>query len=111
MKTLFTVMLMVVAVATTSFAQDKSASDEVAIAKARAEVQSTCLAGSGDVSSSVWQSPYDGNFYVYFYNTFKCQPNTICPLYLRIGPLARVTLNSDFNVISSQCGFWYYELK
>ena len=100
-------MFVVVAMATTVFAQDGGASR--AIGTARSEVQSTCLAGTGDINSSAWQD-VDGNWYVYFFHNYRCQPNEICPMYFRIAPLARVTLDANYNVISASCGFLWYEL-
>jgi len=91
------------------FAQSSNAGDAVAVAKARAEVQASCLAGTGDISSSVWQAE-DGTYYVYFFNRFKCPPNQICPLFVRIAPLAYVTLDADYNVIAQRCWFSLIEL-
>lgn len=96
-------------IGTTAFAQSIS-NDEVAIAKARAEVQATCLAGTGEIQASAWQD-LDGNFNVYFYQSFKCPPNQICLLYFRYAPLARVTVSSSYEVLSSTCGFTLFELK
>ena len=109
MKKLFTLM-MAVALSSAAFAQSSNADDAVAVAKARAAVQASCLAGSGDISTSVWHD-LDGTYRVYFFHTFKCPPNLICPLYLRIAPLARVTLDADFNVTSHTCGFSIYLLQ
>ena len=113
MKKLFTVLMMMVVLGSAAIAQTtvlKKSNEVVAVAKARAAVQSTCLAGTGDVSSSVWQSQ-DGNYYVYFFHTFRCLPaGTICPMFLRIAPLARVTLDSDYNVVQATCGFMWFEL-
>jgi hypothetical protein len=112
MKKFLSLIFVVVTIATTAFAQDIKASygdDSRAIGVARAEVQSTCLAGTGEINSSAWQD-VDGNWYVYFYHSYRCQPNEICPMYFRIAPLARVTLDANYNVLSASCGFLWYEL-
>ena len=93
-----------------AYAQSSNASDAVVVAKARAEVQASCLAGTGNVSSSVWHN-IDGTYTVFFFNTFNCPPNQICPLYLRIAPLARVILDKDLNVTTYSCGFSIYQLQ
>ncbi|MBL4655261.1 MAG: hypothetical protein JKY33_05510 [Bacteroidia bacterium] len=111
MRKLFTVLMMMVVLGSAAIAQTTvlKSNEDVAVAKARAEVQSTCLAGTGDISSSVWQYQ-DGTYMVYFYHNYKCIPNTICPMYLRIAPLARVTLDADYNILQATCGFMWFEL-
>ena len=103
MKKLFTLMLAVV-LSSAVYAQSSNADDAVVVAKARAAVQASCLAGAGNVSTSVWQD-IDGVYHVYFFNTFTCPPNQICPLYYRIAPLAYVRLDSDLNILIERCGF------
>ena len=107
MKNLITLAFAFV-IGTAAFAQTQS-NDVVAIAKARAEIQATCLSGTGEVQVSVYQDS-DGIFYVYFYSAFKCPPNQLCALFFRIAPLARVTLDADYNILSSTCGFALFEL-
>ncbi len=109
MNKLFTLLIALV-FSFGAYAQSSSASDAVIVAKARIEVQASCLAGTGNVSSSVTRN-VDGTYTVYFFNTFNCPPNQICPLYLRIAPLARVTVDGDLNVTDYTCGFPVYQLQ
>jgi hypothetical protein len=100
----FLILMMAVALSSAVYAQSSNADDAVAVAKARAAVQASCLSGAGNVSTSVWQD-LDGTYHVYFFNTFTCPPNQICPLYFRIAPLAHVTLDADYNVLTERCWF------
>ena len=96
--------MMAVALSSAVYAQTSNANDAVVVAKSRTAVQALCLSGAGNVSTSVWQD-LDGTYHVYFFNTFTCPPNQICPLYFRIAPLANVTLDADLNVLTARCGF------
>ena len=109
MKTLFSIIAMVVLMGTATFAQTSNVNDNVAIAAARTVLQADCIAGTGDINTTVYHAT-DGNYYVYFYHTYRCQPNTICPMYFRIAPIARVVVDSEFNVVSYSCGFMVADL-
>ena len=110
MKHLFS-FLFALTITVGAFSQSNSGNESVIVAKARAEVQSTCLTGYGGISSSVYQN-IDGNHVVYFFQMLNnCPPNQICPLYLRIAPLAIVVLDHNYNVIDSRCWFSVYELQ
>lgn len=85
----------------------------VVIAKAKSAVQAECLAGNGQLGSAVWTKP-DGpytTYNVFFFKEIGCPGNQICPLYLRILPLAKVTVDIDFNVVAYSCGFSIYDLQ
>ena len=85
----------------------------VIVAKAKSAVQAECLAGNGQLSTAVWTKP-DGIYTVYnvfFFKDIGCPGTQICPLYLRIQPLARVTVDIDYNVVGYTCGFSIYDLQ
>ena len=110
MKYLFSLFI-ALTITIAAFPQSNSGNESVLVAKARAEVQSTCLTGYGGISSSVYQN-MDGNFVVYFFQMlYNCPQNQICPLYLRIAPLSVVILDQNYNVIESRCWFSIFELQ
>ena len=110
MKRLFS-FLIALTITVGAFSQSNSGNESVIVAKARAEVQSTCLTGYGGVSSSFYQN-IDGNYVVYFFQMlYNCPPNQICPLYLRIAPLAVAIVDQNYNVIESRCWFSVFELQ
>ena len=104
------VLLFALTLSLGAFGQSTNANSAVVVAMARAEVQSSCLTGYGGISSSVYQN-IDGNYTVYFYQTITCPPNMICPLYLRIFPLAVVIVDENYDVIASRCWFSIFELQ
>jgi len=113
MRKITTTLLVVFAFATMSFAQTYS-DDERAIAAARAEVQSTCLVGAGEIQVYVTQGASCDNSggvirTVTFYDQPKCPPNMICPLFFWIRNLATVTVDCDFNVVDARCGWFFIQ--
>lgn len=104
------ILLFTLSLGVSAFGQSSSTNNSVVVAMARAEVQASCLSGYGDISYSIYQN-MDGNYTVYFYETFTCPPNQICPLYLRILPLAVVIVDPNYDVISSNCWFSIFELQ
>ena len=109
-----TTLMIALALSVIGFGQINSNGNcNVVIAKAKGAVQAECLAGHGQLGHVLWTKP-DGpytTYNVFFYKEIDCPGNQNCPLYLRIRPLARVTVDIDFNVVSYYCGFSIYDLQ